>query len=111
MLGWFTPSFDWTSAAKQASLANICEEDAMYDNRIELVNHLFAAATEMLEDAAGVAVEGQSPRLQGSQLANHGVRLRALARDITTIAEAAAIIAKPDANHASNREPGSPSSR
>lgn len=66
----------------------------MDDDNRELANHLFATATAMLEDATEVAGAGQSPRLSASQLADHGRRLQAAARNIAVIAEAAMIVAK-----------------
>ncbi len=65
----------------------------MDDDYRELANRLFATATAMLEDAIDAAVAGQSQRLNPSQLANHGRRLQATARDIAVIAEAAVIVA------------------
>ena len=65
----------------------------MDDDDRELANQLFATATARLEDAIDVAVAGQSPRLDPLQLADAGRRLQATARDIATIAEAAAIVA------------------
>ena len=70
----------------------------MDDDYRELANRLFATATAMLEDATEVAVAGQSLRLDSSQLANHGRRLQAAARDIAIIAEAAMIVANLGAN-------------
>lgn len=61
------------------------------DDHRELANRLFATATAMLEDAIGVAVAGQSPGLDPTQLADHGRRLQAAAREIAAIAEAAII--------------------
>ena len=49
----------------------------MDDDHRELVQRLFVAATAMLEDAIEVAVAGQSPRLDPSELADHGRRLHA----------------------------------
>ncbi len=66
----------------------------MDDDYRELANRLFATATAMLEDVIEVAVAGQSPRLNPSQLADHGRQLQATARDIAIIAEAATIVAK-----------------
>ena len=60
----------------------------------ELASRLFAAATAMLEDAAEVAVAGQSPRLDPAGLADAGRRLQAAAREVAVIAEAAEIVAK-----------------
>ena len=68
------------------------------DDHRELTNRLFATATAMLEDAIEVAVAGQSPRLNASQLTNDGRRLQAAARDIAIIAQAAAIVASLSAN-------------
>ena len=65
----------------------------MDDDHRELVRHLFATATAMLEDATEVAVAGQSLRLDPAQLADHGRRLQAAARNIANIAEAAVIVA------------------
>ena len=65
----------------------------MDDDHRELVNRLFATATAMLEDAIEHAMAGQSPRLDGSQLVDHGHRLRSAVEDIAAIAEAAAIVA------------------
>ena len=62
------------------------------DDHRELANRLFATVTAMLEDAIGVAVKGQSPRLAPAQLADHGRRLQAAVREIAAIAEAAIII-------------------
>ena len=56
--------------------------------RVELVRQLFAQMTCKLEDAAALAVQGQNPTAEnGIQLAEE---ISALARDASTIAEAAA---------------------
>ncbi len=65
----------------------------MDDDHREQANRLFATATVMLEDATEAAVAGQSARLDPAQLADHGHRLQATARDIAIIAEAAMIVA------------------
>ena len=75
----------------------------MDDDYRELANRLFATATAMLEDVIGVAVAGQSPRRTPSQLADHGRRLQAAARDIAIIAEAAMIVANLGVNRRRNR--------
>ncbi len=62
------------------------------DDHREFANRLFATATAMLEDAIGVAAKGRSTRLDPAQLADHGRRLQAAAREIAAIAEAATII-------------------
>ena len=75
----------------------------MDDDYRELANRLFATATAMLEDVIEVAVAGQSPRLNPSQLADHGRQLQATARDIAIIAEAATIVANLGVNQRRNR--------
>ncbi len=72
------------------------------ENR-DLANRLFATATAMLEDAVELAVAGQSPRLNPSQLADHGHRLQAGAQDIAIIAKAAMIVANLGDNQRRNR--------
>ena len=59
-----------------------------------LANRLFAVATAMLEDAIETAAAGQSARLTMAQLAQHGRTLQGIARDITTVAETAMIVAR-----------------
>ena len=75
----------------------------MDEDHRELANRLFATATEILEDVTEVAVAGQSPRLDPSQLADHGRRLQAIAHDVAVISQAAIIIANLDADRAGNR--------
>ncbi len=75
----------------------------MDDDYRELANRLFATATAMLEDVIEVAVAGQSPRLNPSQLADHGRQLQANTRDIAIIAEAATIVANLGVNQRRNR--------
>ncbi len=87
-------SFDWTSPPKDASLATLDEGGVMIEDQRELANHLFATATAMIEDMAEAAVAGQSPRLSSSQLADHGRSLKAAARDVAIIVEAATIVAR-----------------
>lgn len=74
----------------------------MDDDDQELANRLFATATAMLEDVIAVAVAGQSPRLDPSQLADHGRRLKTVAHDIAAISEAAIIIANLGADRRGN---------
>ncbi len=73
------------------------------DEHRELANRLFATATARLEDAIGVAVAGQSPRLDPAQLADHGHRLQAAVREIASIAEAATIVVSQDNNRPPSR--------
>lgn len=73
------------------------------DEHLEFANRLFATATARLEDAIGVAVAGQSPRLDPAQLADHGHRLQAAAREVAAIAEAATIIVSQGNNRPPSR--------
>ncbi len=70
----------------------------MDDDCRKLANRLFATATAMLEDVIEVATAGQSPRLNPSQLADHGRGLQTAAHDIAIIAEAATILANSGAS-------------
>ncbi len=74
----------------------------MDDDYRELANRLFAIATAILEDVIEVAVAGQSPRLNPSQLADHGHRLQVAAQDIAIIADAAMVIARLGQENAGN---------
>ena len=65
----------------------------MDDDYRELANRLFVTATAMLEEATEAAVEGRSPRLNPSHLADHGRRLQAAARDIAILAESTILVA------------------
>ena len=73
------------------------------DDRRELANRLFAAATAMLEDAAALAAAGQSPRLSTAQLVEVGGRLKVAAQAVAILAEAAAIVADPGGAQRPNR--------
>ncbi len=75
----------------------------MDDDHRELVLRLFATATAMLEDTIEVAIAGQSPRLNPSQLADHGHQLQATARDSAVLAEAATIVADSGVERPRNR--------
>ena len=79
------------------------EGDIMDDDQGELANHLFAAATAMIEDMVETAVAGQSSQFTPSQLADHGRCLQASAREVAIIAEAAMIIAKSSVKHPPDR--------
>jgi len=79
----------------------------MDDDYRELASRLFATATAMLEDATKAAGAGQSPRLDPSALAEAGHQLEATAREIATIAQAAAIVANLSRNPRGNRRKSS----
>ena len=86
------PSINWTSHVKEASLADIGKGPGMDDTHQDLVNHLFAVATAMLEDAIEIAAAGQGARLTPSHLAVHGRQLGAALRDVAVIADAITIV-------------------
>ena len=53
----------------------------------QLVCHLFAQATAMLEDAHGAASEGQSAKLRTKGYRKRALRLRQLAQDVESVTE------------------------
>ena len=55
-------SFDWTSAAKDASLPRTRRASGMNDDMSEFVRRLFVVATEFVESAHDAAAKGQSGR-------------------------------------------------
>jgi len=59
----------------------------------ELVRRLFTVATEIAETAHDAAANGQSGHLAAQDYADLAHQLHTAARTITTLAEAAAIIA------------------
>jgi len=66
----------------------------MDHDRRDLINHLFALATGLLEDAASKAIEGQSPKLltadciaRADDLHRSAQQLAALAKTINVIAD------------------------
>ena len=67
----------------------------MDDEHRELVRRLFAAATALIETAHDAAVAGQSRAIAAGDYAEAAHRLQGAARDIATLAEAAAVIAGP----------------
>jgi len=58
----------------------------------------------MLEDALEPAIAGQSPRSSPAALTAHGRRLQATLRDIASLAEAAAIVARLGAGRGRKRQ-------
>ena len=72
----------------------------MDENDRELVRHLFAVATEIAETAHDVAAEGQTGHLAAQDYANLAHQLQTTACKITTLAKAAAVVAKNVANKA-----------
>ncbi len=75
----------------------------MNEDDKELVRRLMAKATAMLEDTVETAVAGQSDRFSAPGYARAARRLQAAARDIATIAEAAAIVANSSVERPRNR--------
>ena len=67
----------------------------MDDDHREPVRRLFVAAAEMTETAHEAAIAGQSEALTARAYAEAAQRLQGAARDITTLAEAATVIAGP----------------
>ncbi len=65
----------------------------MDDDHRELVRHLFAAATALIETAHDAAIAGQSGAIAAGDYAEAAHRLQGAARDIAALAEAAAVIA------------------
>ncbi len=67
----------------------------MDDDHRELVRRLFAAAMALIEIAHDAAVAGQPGAIAAGDYAKAARRLQGAARDIATLAEAAAVIAGP----------------
>ncbi len=65
----------------------------MDEDRRELLRRLFVALAEMTETAHEVAIAGQSEALTARAYAEKARRLEAAARNLVTLAEAAAVIA------------------
>ncbi len=65
----------------------------MGDDHRELVRHLFASATELIETAHEAAVAGQSGEIAAGDYAEAARTLQAMARDVAALAEAAMIVA------------------
>ena len=65
----------------------------MEDDHRELVRRLFAMATEIVESAHDTAANGQSGQLAAQDYADLAHQLLLATRDITALAEAAAVIA------------------
>jgi hypothetical protein len=61
-------------------------EVGMDSSSQDLVGHLFAVATAILEDAAEISFAGQSRRYSIRRLVRHTALLKARARDINAIA-------------------------
>ena len=54
----------------------------------ELIRRLFALMTGKLEDAAGVAADGQAPAIEASAVQVLAARLRSASEEITTLSDA-----------------------
>ena len=66
----------------------------MDDDHREILQRLFVVATEFVESAHDAATKGQSGRQSAKDYADVARKLRATARDIAALAEAAVIIAE-----------------
>ena len=75
----------------------------MDDDHRELVRHLFAAATELIETAHDAAAAGQSSGITAGDYAAAARTLQATARDVAALAEAAMIVANLGINRRRNR--------
>ena len=75
------------------------KEGAMDAGDRELFRHLMAKATAMLENAAGLAAEGQSPLLSQDQMIEVARRLQAAAQNVAALADAATTVASSPLNH------------
>ncbi len=75
----------------------------MDDDHRELVRHLFAAATDLIETAHDAAAVGQSGEIAAGDYAAAARTLQATARDVAALAEAAIIVAKLGINQRQNR--------
>ena len=64
----------------------------------ELFRHLMAKATAVLEDAAALAMEEQSPQISNDQMIELAGRLEAAVQDVAALAGAAAVIASRGTN-------------
>ena len=82
----------WTSAARQAFLAEIRWRRDMDDDHRELLRRLFTAVTARIETAHEAAVAGQSGEIARGDYAAAARRLQEAARDIAALAEAALVI-------------------
>ena len=59
----------------------------------ELLRHLMAKATALLENAAALAAEGQSSQISNDRMIEIAGRLEAAAKDVGALTGAAAIVA------------------
>ena len=74
----------------------------MDNDHRELLRHLFAAATELIETAHDAAVAGQSGEIAAGDYAEAARGLQATARNVATLAEAAMIVANMGTNPGRN---------
>lgn len=65
------------------------------EERRELVSRLFALMTGKLEDAAGLAAEGQGTRAETRDLISRAERIESIAQEAAVLAEAVGAIVKP----------------
>lgn len=74
----------------------------MDDDRQELVHRLSTLATEVLEDAHEVAIEGQSSELRIQDYASCARRLQCAARKLAAVAETMMIVVSPEGDEPAN---------
>ncbi len=75
----------------------------MDEDHWELLRHLFAAATALIETAHEAAIAGQSEALTAEAYAEAAQQLQGAARGIAALAEATTVIACPSDGDSSGR--------
>ncbi len=74
----------------------------MDDDRKELFRRLSTLATEVLEDAHEVAIEGQSSELRVQDYASCARRLQCAARELAAVAETMIVVVSPEGDEPAN---------
>lgn len=65
----------------------------MHGNKRDLINHLFAIATGLLNETEGLAVRGQSPTVSSEDVSTVSADVLAKLEDTTAIVKAVQVIA------------------
>ena len=77
----------------------------MEDDRRDTIGRIFAIATERIEAAHEIAVDGQHPDQDPATARAVAARLRVIAGEIVTLADAAAVLAGDCADEPVHPEP------
>ncbi len=77
----------------------------MEDDRRDTIGRIFSIATERIEAAHEIAVDGQHPDQDSATVRAVAARLRAIAVEIVTLADAAAVLAGDCADEPAHPEP------